>query len=144
MTPSPKSALAEVLPDSGMQEAAALGSELDSIRADMRKVAADSRNLLELVPLTHRASADNLISYLVLRSRDLRALQPRLTALGLSSLGRSEGDVRTSLEAVRHALQALERDGRTQARAADALLSPQEAPASKMRGRAHRPQSASR
>ena len=122
MMPSAKSAVAEVLPDPRVQEVAALGSELDSIRADMRHVAAESRNFLELVQPEHRASADNLISYLVLRRRDLRALQPRLTALGLSSLGRSEGHALTSVEAVRQALQALERYGVTQARASDDLV----------------------
>ena len=127
MMPSGKSALADVLPDPGIREVAALGSELDSIRADMRKVAAGTRNLLELVQPDHRASADNLISYLVLRRRDLRALQPRLTALGLSSLGRSEGNVLTTLEAVHHALQALERYGVTQATVSDDLKRRQEA-----------------
>ena len=133
MMPSPKSALAEVLPDPGIPEIAALGSELDSIRADMRNVVAGSRNLLELVQPEHRASADNLISYMVLRRRDLRALQPRLTALGLSSLGRSEGSVLTSVEAVRHALQALERYGTTQATASDDLRRQQEALAANTR-----------
>jgi pyruvate kinase len=127
MIPFAKSVLAEAPPDPGVPEVTALGSELDSIREDMRNVAADSRHLLELVQPEHRASADNLISYLVLRRRDLRALQPRLTALGLSSLGRAEGDVLTSLEAVRHALRALEAYGVTRARTFDDLRSRQEA-----------------
>jgi len=127
MMPSAKSALTEVLPNPDIQEVAALGLELDSIRADMRTEAAGSRNLLKLVPLAHRASADNLISYLVLRRRDLRALQPRLAALGLSSLGRSEGNVQSSVQAVRQALQALERAGVTHAKASNDLRSHQDA-----------------
>jgi pyruvate kinase len=45
--------------------------------------------------------------YLALRCHDLRALQPRLSALGLSSLGRSEANVLACVETVRAALQAL-------------------------------------
>lgn len=42
--------------------------------------------------------ARNLAHYLALRSRDLSALQGRLAAFGLSSLGRSEDHVMTSLD----------------------------------------------
>jgi pyruvate kinase len=49
----------------------------------------------------------NLAHYLALRRRDLRALQPSLAALGLSSLGRLEGRVLPTLMAVRKALSAL-------------------------------------
>lgn len=62
-------------------------------------------------PLIDRAaflpSAHNLACYLALRRRDLRALQRPLMALGLSSLGRLEGRVLPTLEAVRNALAAL-------------------------------------
>ncbi|SIS89647.1 pyruvate kinase [Phaeovulum vinaykumarii] len=51
-------------------------------------------------------SAQNLAAWLALRAIDLRPLQPRLSALGLSSLGRCEGHVRASLDA---SLAALER-----------------------------------
>jgi len=68
-------------------EIAALVAELDSIRADMGQLAAQARHLLARVQPEHRPSAENLINYLALRRRDLRTLQPRLTALGLSSLG---------------------------------------------------------
>lgn len=46
----------------------------------------------------HRASAANLAHYIGLRSRDVRKLQLELAGLGLSSLGRSEGHVRDTLE----------------------------------------------
>ena len=52
-------------------------------------------------------SALNLAHYLALRRRDLRPLQRRLAALGLSSLGRLEGRVMPTLVAVRRALAAL-------------------------------------
>jgi pyruvate kinase len=42
----------------------------------------------------HRLSATNLAHYLGLRKRDIRSLQLELAALGLSSLGRSEGHCR--------------------------------------------------
>jgi pyruvate kinase len=88
-------------------EFAALGAELDEIGADMSDVAMRNRTRLDLVLPAHRASANNLIDYLALRGHDLRTLQSRLAALGLSSLGRAEGSVRASVDAVRRALQAL-------------------------------------
>jgi pyruvate kinase len=90
-----------------MREIAALRTELDSLYADIQSVAAEGRNFINGVSPIHRDSASNLIHYLGLRRHDLRALQPRLSALGLSSLGRSEARVMASVEAVRAALQAL-------------------------------------
>jgi pyruvate kinase len=52
-------------------------------------------------------SAFNFAYYLALRERDLRPLQRRLMALGLSSLGRVEGRVLASLDAVIVALAAI-------------------------------------
>jgi len=49
-------------------------------------------------------SATNLSQYLALRHRDLRDLQRRLMAAGLSSLGRSESRVMPTLEALRRVL----------------------------------------
>jgi pyruvate kinase len=49
-------------------------------------------------------SAENLARYLALRTHDLSQLQPRLSALGLSSLGRCEGHVMANLDAVIAAL----------------------------------------
>ncbi|HXJ02412.1 MAG TPA: hypothetical protein VNH44_14410 [Micropepsaceae bacterium] len=53
------------------------------------------------------ASALNFAQYLALRRDDLRPLQRRLMVLGLSSLGRSEGHVLATLDAVTIALAAL-------------------------------------
>lgn len=53
------------------------------------------------------ASALNLAQYLAVRRRDLRPLQRRLMPLGISSLGRLEGRVLASLDAVAVALAAL-------------------------------------
>ena len=52
------------------------------------------------------ASACNLAHYLAFRSYDLRNLQHRLMALGLSSLGRAESRVLATLDAVTVALAA--------------------------------------
>jgi pyruvate kinase len=52
---------------------------------------------IEAVPITHRESAKNLVHYVALRQRDLRALQAQLAQRGLSSLGRSESCVMGSL-----------------------------------------------
>jgi pyruvate kinase len=55
------------------------------------------------------ASARNLLQYLALRGHDLSELQGPLVALGLSSLGGSEGHVQASIDAVLDALSALAR-----------------------------------
>ncbi|MHB1590008.1 MAG: pyruvate kinase, partial [Sulfuricella sp.] len=52
-------------------------------------------------------SAANLAAYIGLRRHDVRHLQGRLAALGLSSLGRSEGHVLATLDAVIMALQLM-------------------------------------
>ena len=52
-------------------------------------------------------SAQNLARYLALRTHDLSELQPRLSALGLSSLGRCEGHVMANLDAVIAALSRI-------------------------------------
>ena len=54
-----------------------------------------------------RLGAFNLAHYLAFRHEDLRALQRRLMQLGLSSLGRAEGRVLASLDALILALCAL-------------------------------------
>ena len=86
----------------------ALRVELESLSADVRNVAAKSRGVLDAVPSDLRTSATNLLHYLALRRHDLRELQPRLSALGLSSLGRSEGCVLASVDAICAALRALD------------------------------------
>ena len=55
----------------------------------------------------HRASARNLMNYLALRRHDIRPLQSKLAVLGLSSLGRTEPHVLSSLLAVLNVLHKL-------------------------------------
>ena len=57
--------------------------------------------------LAFRQSAVNLAYYLALRKRDLRSIQEALVPWGLSSLGRSEGHVLASLDAVLVSVAAL-------------------------------------
>jgi pyruvate kinase len=52
-------------------------------------------------------SAANLAAYLAFRQHDIRELQDELAGLGLSSLGRLEANVRTSIASVRLAVDAL-------------------------------------
>lgn len=52
-------------------------------------------------------SAQNLLHYLALRRRDMRPLQQRLTAAGLSSLGRAESHVLATLDALLNILHRL-------------------------------------
>jgi len=65
------------------------------------------------------ASALNLSHYLALRRHDLRGMQRHLMVLGMSTLGRSEGHVMATLDAVIATLSALsgQRSGKPLARA---------------------------
>jgi pyruvate kinase len=61
---------------------------------------------LKSVHPAHLASAHNLLHYMCLRRQDLRPLQAQLAELGLSSLGRSESHVLSTLDAVAAMLSA--------------------------------------
>lgn len=90
-------------------EARALHTALEAIREDMARRA--NLRLGQWAPYIQRPefheSARNLADYLALRRGDLTPFQPRLTALGLSSLGRAEAHVRPSLDAVLSILRLL-------------------------------------
>ncbi|MFN0097305.1 MAG: pyruvate kinase [Gemmatimonadaceae bacterium] len=81
--------------------------ELTAIRAEMVADAARSASRLDKVHANYRESARNLVRYLALRRRDLRALQQRLAAHGLSSLGRAESHVLATVDAVLEVLHRL-------------------------------------
>jgi pyruvate kinase len=81
--------------------------EFASIRQDMLGLIDDSADLLKDIHPQHQFSARNLLHYLALRSRDLRPLQARLAAVGLSSLGRAESNVLAAVDAVFLVLQRL-------------------------------------
>ena len=79
--------------------------------SDLREVALQHErqhaSWLEGVPEPFRASARNLLHYLGVRGQDLRPLQTLLARLGLSSLGRMEGNVLDTLDAVLSTLHVL-------------------------------------
>ncbi len=81
--------------------------ELLAIRSEIVADAAVPQSLLDAVHANNRDSARNLLYYLALRRRDLRPLQMRLAALGLSSLGRAESHVLATLDAVLEILHSL-------------------------------------
>ena len=74
--------------------------ELSDIRAEMVACSSESQTRLEEVHPNYRDSARNLLQYLALRRRDIRPLQIKLAAMGLSSLGRAESHVLASIDAV--------------------------------------------
>jgi len=89
-----------------------LAPEIAALRA---RVAADGRARFRLwrpriERRTFAASALNLAHYLSFRETDLRPLQRRLMALGLTSLGRAEGRVLATLDAVGAAIAAIAPD----------------------------------
>ncbi|ORV03330.1 pyruvate kinase [Mycolicibacterium canariasense] len=63
--------------------------------------------LLSQVTADYRSSARNAVHYWALRQADLRPLQRRLAAFGLSSLGHSESHVQATLRLVRCAVAAM-------------------------------------
>ena len=86
---------------------AALIERLTSLREQLLEVADGWRAWADGNDADRDASARNLLQYLALRGHDLREQQEPLVALGLSSLGRSEGHVQATVDAVLDALTAL-------------------------------------
>ena len=83
-----------------------LAERLYALRSEMTEL---ERSLLagQTVFEDHRASARNLAHYLALRRHDIRKTQAQLAELGLSSLGRTEGHVMDTVQAVLKVLDAL-------------------------------------
>jgi pyruvate kinase len=87
--------------------ARALARQLEELHAEMRRRHVELAAVFERIHPRHRQSAANLVDYLTLRNYDLRPLQEDLAALGLSSLGRAEEHVITTLERVLSTLHLL-------------------------------------
>ena len=85
---------------SGNELVEQLLDELSAIRSDMLELEAASAGLLAGLSESSRDSARNLFHYLALRRHDVRDLQERLASRGLSSLGRAEGCVLATLDAM--------------------------------------------
>jgi len=90
---------------------AALSAQLDDLRREMRRRHVESSDTFERVHPSHRQSAANLVDYLTLRRHDIRQLQESLAELGLSSLGRSQEHVITTVERVLDTLDLLTANG---------------------------------
>jgi pyruvate kinase len=84
-----------------------LRDEMDALNDEIIRAAATRQAALAEVDPGSRRCALNLLHYLAFRRRDRRGLQGRLARLGLSSLGRAEPDVLTSIEAVRAVMYSL-------------------------------------
>lgn len=86
--------------DRRADELADLTDALLDVRGEV--LIADKRFAIvrEAVHEKHRDSASNFLRYLAMRQRDIRPMQERLAAFGLSSLGRSESHVLANLDAV--------------------------------------------
>jgi len=87
-----------------------LAAQLEVLREEMRQRYVDAADALQRVPPSHRLSAANLIDYLTLRNFEMREIQESLAQLGLSSLGRAEEHVITTLERVIDNLHVLAGD----------------------------------
>ena len=85
---------------------AVTAAELAALRDGMLELEQNAAAVLTRMDHAYRDSARNLVHYLALRRQDLRRLQERLAALGLSSLGRAESHVLASLSAVLERLGA--------------------------------------
>jgi pyruvate kinase len=95
-------------PPAYLRSLEALTSPLEALRARALAMEADFAEDLARVPASRSASARNLLHYLALRQGDVRDLQNRLGALGLSRLGHCEAHVLSSIDAVLDAVYALE------------------------------------
>ena len=96
--------------DAASQRSAEIEDVLKTLATLRSEIVADPVVLyprLEDVHANLRGSAQNLLHYLALRRHDLRPLQSRLAALGLSSLGRTESHVLATVDAVLSVLHRL-------------------------------------
>lgn len=82
----------------------ALSEQLEQITNRAEKLEARFADALAKIHPEYHESARNLVHYVALRRVDIRELQEQLEYLGLSSLGRAEKDVMSTIRAIRHAL----------------------------------------
>ena len=82
-------------------------AELAERHAEMVRHEAALEDRMAAICDLHRDSARNLAHYIALRRHDIRDLQEKLTANGLSSLGRAEADVLGAVDVVLRVLHKL-------------------------------------
>ncbi len=87
----------EFLPGSAQRLLESPRAKVLALRKAIEDEEVRQRARIDAALATHRLSAANLAHYLGLRKQEIRPLQTELAALGLSSLGRSEGHVRDTL-----------------------------------------------
>ncbi len=85
-----------------------LAEKLTTLRTEMMELESSLLSDQETLQDGHRRSAQNLAHYLALRRHDIRQIQTQLAALGLSSLGRTEGHVMDTVQSVLKVLGNLE------------------------------------
>jgi pyruvate kinase len=93
-----------VKPGNSDPERALIAAELSDLEGAMLRLEKAHTEDISSVHRSHRLDAVNLIHYLALRQTDVRLIQRKLGARGLSSLGRCEPHVMATLESVRAAL----------------------------------------
>jgi pyruvate kinase len=84
-----------------------LEHEVNQLLSELREAESLWSRWLTTVAEEQRTSARNLVHYWAIRQSDLRDLQSRLAAFGLSSLGRSEAHVEATLLQVHSAIGAM-------------------------------------
>ena len=95
------------MPPAALPQIGSLLAELRELRQSCLSMEREfAGSIAETCPQSRR-SVRNLLHYLALRKHDLRDLQSRLAALGLSSLGRSESSTLAGIEAVIAILETL-------------------------------------
>jgi pyruvate kinase len=86
--------------DLGKHPYAELLHDLQALQSELQEFQALSAARLAGVHAQHQAGSMNMVHYLALRQRDIRPLQKRLAAAGLSSLGRLESHVLANINAI--------------------------------------------
>lgn len=87
-----------------MKDIDTLIEDLQNIRKEILEGEREYQDVIEHVHPNYRYSATNFIRYLKLRTFDLRKIQFRLSALGLSSISHSERHVLANVENILHFL----------------------------------------
>lgn len=92
--------MADTLESSHDRRRSALAERLSVLSAEITARTSQAVSEFGLHDADSRCSRDNLLAYLALRDHDLQDLQLELAEIGLSSLGRLESNVLTSLQRV--------------------------------------------